>query len=181
MFALRESLANWASRPLLNATLAGLVAALLIAVAYIEIAAAEDAQSASDELVSDGYTTLLVGRNEQLQPKLRATDCAALDTTAGIVAATWSAEGSPTQLWSPNGPKLPTTVAGPGMLNLLAASPSALGAWTGEQLFIDATSDIASNSALTAVAFEPNTDGVPIALLPTNLAILGQGATAGLV
>lgn len=181
MFALRECLANWASRAVLTATLAGLIAALLISVAYIEIAAADDALRTGDELVTDGYTTLLIGRNDQLQPTLTATDCTNLDGAAGVVAATWTTQGPPTRLWSRSGPELPTTVTGTGLLNLLAASPDGLANGHGEQLLIDQSSDIAGHNARPTLAFQAASGGIETDLFPTNLAILGQGATAALI
>ncbi len=181
-FSLRETAANWASRSTLTFGVAVLIAALFVSVAYIELDSSRRAHHDGFELVADGYATLLISTDEQLRPRLTSIDCDRVDDVRGVQASTWTTTAPPTRLWSRSGPELPTTIAGPRVVDIARRSTPSLATWDGGQVLIDRTSALAtSRRSISADARSANGPVVATAISPADLGILGQGTTAGLV
>lgn len=176
---LRESLANLLSRPLLGAGLIVFIAIQLVAVALVEANENARFDLEAEDLVRSGYSTAIVRPNPDLPIDLQRGECDELAEMPGVLAATWLADAPQLRFWSAEGPSIPSSMAGPGIISVLNAHTSGFSeSWRGAAIVVD-TSGLATAFAGTETRSvrlsPPGGTTWPAMVLFTQLDSLGSG------
>ncbi|CAN5533205.1 hypothetical protein BH20CHL7_BH20CHL7_12120 [soil metagenome] len=160
------------------------LAALLVAATVAEANEALSARVYEDELVTAGYSTLIIERSDQVPgTPLSTADCAAIAGVDGVGPVLSVRQAVSMPGWAPRGPDLTVMPVGGDIVAFVGAiDPTGIQSWRTAQTFVDRGSSASSGSSPEyPLPLFPLGRRVDTTAIAVELDALGPGASGALL